>query len=183
METKTKGLTFGEAVEAMKQGKKVRRKNYPKNNYLFCREGDLIYDEKERSIGLGVIEFEATDWEIVDEKPFVLAEKEVVWDDEDGEQKFNYVKDVCESIDEDLVSFRKKDVRRAYDEILKASKAFFDGFNENGSDKYLYGVSIEKIKEIFGFEKEESKCEHEPEYDRCDVEGNTTKCKKCGAWY
>jgi len=69
--------TFMWAVEQMKQGKKVRRSIYHEGHYLMQEHLDIIIDERKISVCLGIVEFDALDWEVVeDDKDWNLAEQE-----------------------------------------------------------------------------------------------------------
>jgi hypothetical protein len=64
-----KPMTFMEAVEAMKQGKKVRRRGWFDSCSRILDEGDfwLVRKSGERSVApIDMVEVEATDWEVVE---------------------------------------------------------------------------------------------------------------------
>lgn len=62
-----KPMTFMEAVEAMKQGKKVRRREWENSEFIAMGEGgecDCIVDERDDAPLLSPVDFTATDWEV-----------------------------------------------------------------------------------------------------------------------
>jgi hypothetical protein len=72
--TKTKGLTFAEAVEALEKGKKVRRSNWRFMNQVLVRQGPMLAIEMNKQRRPYEVngapprnDAAATDWEIVDE--------------------------------------------------------------------------------------------------------------------
>tara|TARA_Y100000310_G_scaffold103997_2_gene102327 strand:- start:46 stop:429 length:384 start_codon:yes stop_codon:yes gene_type:complete len=76
-----------EAVKAMKEGKKVRRKEWGKDIaiqpacdvlcYYNCNDGKYIR--------FGIKDAEAEDWEIVKENPNSLSDKKEAWNTTEGE--------------------------------------------------------------------------------------------------
>lgn len=78
-------MTFEKALEAMKQGKKVRRKNFSNNKiYLFIKDGKILMHNPEFMIAIhrpsmfDTISILADDWEIYEEpqeEPEMTAEK------------------------------------------------------------------------------------------------------------
>jgi hypothetical protein len=69
LELANEGLSFMEAVDAMKQGKKVKRKNWTRYYYLFMSSGTIYYTaDKGRNYDEmipSLDNIEAIDWEIV----------------------------------------------------------------------------------------------------------------------
>lgn len=62
-------MNFVEAVKAMKEGKKVRRKDWGGDDYyLFSETGNIEDNYGDFQRGFPINECEATDWEIVDEE-------------------------------------------------------------------------------------------------------------------
>lgn len=57
-------MDFMEAVKAMKEGKKVKRKP----NQWFCIKDDEIYYQTGEKTSMSLEAIEATDWEIIEEK-------------------------------------------------------------------------------------------------------------------
>ena len=117
-------MNFMEAVKAMKEGKKVKRRGlYPvylnNNNFVFHNEDE----ERDYTIDIGVIE--ATDWEIVEDKK-TLSDKIISADGLHHEVK------VCIA----------QDVKEAIKEFIEWMNIHRLGINP---DKYL-----PKAKEIFG---------------------------------
>lgn len=78
-------MTFENALEAMKQGKKVRRKNFSNNKiYLFIKDGKMLMHNPEFMIAIrrpsmfDTISILADDWEIYEEplkEPEMTSEK------------------------------------------------------------------------------------------------------------
>jgi hypothetical protein len=179
---KTKYLTFAEAVDAIKQKKKVlfnivSKEGVVTPTYNFQTEfklGDYLTSESEYHFKL-----------VEEEKPFVLADKEC------------YVADCLKKYDSSESVFDSKDVRKLYNEILK--KAIVSPL--------WSAVKLSEIKELFGFEKEENvkkifvkpkdapdgypqvmgayiKCNHEPNTGkRNGINGVDEYCENCGRWY
>jgi len=132
-------MNFLEAVKAMKEGKKVRRGGWNKDNYLYLETGEIIKDD---SGYLKLPEnFEATDWEIVEEKKTLS-------------DKIFEVKNQWDCI-KDLSAYDSKDYLPLKD-VKEAIKEFIDWLFE--VEKENVGKSVEeaeetvrdKAKEIFG---------------------------------
>jgi len=117
-------MNFMEAVQAMTQGKKVRRSHYVKGAYLYLdKVGYKYWDETWHQFGLG--DFERTDWEILEEKKSLsdkhkrtCPEEELIY-----HEYIYYEKDIKESLKE-FIGWLPIDVSR--------------------------GRSMDKAKEIFG---------------------------------
>ena len=127
-------MNFLEAVEQMRQGKKVRRNQHDNTLPWVYSNGALYIIEKNgnRKIGhLCMSHFEASDWEVVEEP------KKTLWDK------------VCE-YDEDDKLLSVVNVRKALKEFLNQFNVL-KNTNED-LDKIRHSVIINKAKEIFGEE-------------------------------
>lgn len=78
---KTKGLNFLEAIELMKQGKKVKRKSFSDNSrYLWLSKDSFkqILDSKYTTYDIDLESIESTDWEEFKEKKIeTLTDKRI----------------------------------------------------------------------------------------------------------
>ena len=78
-------MDFMEAVKAMKEGKKVRRKTWSGEKYIYMAyQDDLISTQDEKLFGMWISDVEETDWEVVDDtengtsdKDWNLADKKI----------------------------------------------------------------------------------------------------------
>ena len=68
MKQKKTGLSFMEAVEAMKKGEKVRREDWDYNMSMYFVNKEIYFNPNAQGKNLMVEEIEADDWEIVEEK-------------------------------------------------------------------------------------------------------------------
>lgn len=122
-------MNFLEAVQKMKEGKKVKRSVWGSTFwYMKPNSGfeNMVYQNDILMDGVAMYNIQATDWEVVDEdKYWNLAEH---WSDEYRNQK----------------SFDTKTVKKCRDLILKD---IVDNF-ANGNFNY-YGIQ-ENIKKRFG---------------------------------
>ena len=57
-------MNFMEAVKAMKEGKKVRIKDWDQE-FIYLHESGKVLDETGEFLDFDIIEFESTDWEVV----------------------------------------------------------------------------------------------------------------------
>lgn len=60
-------MKFEEVLPALKAGKKIRRKDWNKKNYITVGEDDLIINENNYAIPFALNDFEKDNWEIVKE--------------------------------------------------------------------------------------------------------------------
>lgn len=64
---KTENMTFSEALEAMKQGYKVKRASWTAG-YIYLKNKDIVYDDCDNKFdGVSIGYIFATDWEIYNE--------------------------------------------------------------------------------------------------------------------
>ncbi len=64
---KTENMTFSEALEAMKQGYKVKRASWTAG-YIYLKNKDIVYDDCDNKFdGVSIDYIFATDWEIYNE--------------------------------------------------------------------------------------------------------------------
>lgn len=61
-------MKWEEAVKVMKEGKRVRRPNFTNNAYYYNDDGIIRLSSDNEPISPEIFLFEATDWEIVEEK-------------------------------------------------------------------------------------------------------------------
>lgn len=65
---KTENMTFSEALEAMKQGYKVKRASWTAG-YIYLKNKDIVYDDCDNKFdGVSIDYIFATDWEIYNEQ-------------------------------------------------------------------------------------------------------------------
>ena len=76
-------MKFWEAMKAMEEGKKVRNKEWTKDQYLYLSVDNEILDEKDQDVGINYIGVSGSNWEIYEEKKPV---------DEDFKKLYNYLK-------------------------------------------------------------------------------------------
>lgn len=130
-------MNFLEAVKAMKEGKKVKRKSWGNDsdyftieNGMFCQHGTEKDYSNTNTIALYLEAFEATDWEIVEEKK-TLSDK--IGYLHDSENAFCYNKDGA--------FIQVKDVKEA----LKKLSIYIEKCNDNEE-----AVDMVIVREIFG---------------------------------
>lgn len=121
-------MNFMEAVKAMKEGNKVKIKEWGKHAF-FCYKGCFIYDEEDKVPTMMCNWIESTDWEIVEEKK-TLSDLIVPKEHDTN----NY--DVPEHL-------KPEDVKEAI-------KEFIDTFTKLEVGHLHEGVMFAKAKEIFG---------------------------------
>lgn len=118
-------MNFLEAVKAMKEGKKVRRKNHIDDAYMsYVNEKFVFYGFSNTTFSLRDIE--ATDWEIYEEEKKNLSDKRTNASMENGWQ------------------YQEEDVKQSLKEFIEWLEQNYD--NHKTPDEVL----IEKAKEIFG---------------------------------
>ena len=82
-------MKFEEVLPALKEGKKIKRKNRNKINYIRIGEEDLIVDENNECFPFILEDFLADNWEIVKEK------KKVKLRDMTESQYLKFIKKYC----------------------------------------------------------------------------------------
>ena len=65
-------MNFKQAINKLKQGKKVRRPSWEENSYWISGIDDVICWTDGRNAHVHLNQIEATDWEIYEEKPKVI---------------------------------------------------------------------------------------------------------------
>ena len=126
-------MYFMEAVKLMKQGKKVRRLNYGKGAYKMLNESGFLVFQGNCSPTLNVMDFEATDWEVYEEKK-TLSDK---------------------IFDKDLEKEVGIDLSKVYVKDLKPRLIEFIDFAIISADNSVYDTQaklIPKATELFGVE-------------------------------
>ena len=113
-----------EAVSAMKQGKKVRRKNWATIKWITYviekyRPEDRIVSDKGKVDWLTVCEYEATDWEIFEETKKTLYQKETYMDDNGMRGTGFKYNDVKEALKEFIVWLKENDIVMDYNRKAK----------------------------------------------------------------
>ena len=132
-------MYFMEAVEAMKEGKKVKRKYWIDGTYLMMHEFGENYaiqahsnDHSTESAKFSTDCFEATDWEVVEEKK-TLSQKKIYCEIQEGAE-----------IGVHTGMFDPKDIKAAI-------KDFIDWATNTSRPNWLTKREMKpKAKEIFG---------------------------------
>lgn len=150
---KTKGLTFMEAVEAIKQNMIVKRSGKEVIQYwdkchrmISCDVQG--YDRKRfNEARFSLEDFEATDWEIYEEKK-TLWDKPVTI--KEG-IKFDVINgDVIEL--GGCIFFKEKDIKEHIKIFLKYLKPYFISNGRHINEIQQWNIVYDKAKEIFGEE-------------------------------
>ena len=129
-------MSFMKAVSWMKEGKKVRRSDWLTQSYIHKQlsvDEELIYHEfstHQITYISSIRDFEATDWEIVnDDKEWNLAEQEIL---------------THQDVEEDLVvAFKDNDVVKCRDLIIKDCLNLYN-------DGSLNGAVVKVVRKRFG---------------------------------
>ena len=117
-----------EAVKAMKEGKKVRRPDYGEGAYKVKRENFIGYQNESGSLPhLTFEDYEATDWQIVEEKKTLSDKKDLM---------IPATKIGVGEVQKEYFAYKEEDVKEAIKEYLKGS-----AHDDNG---------MSRAKQIFG---------------------------------
>lgn len=112
IEPKTKGLNFLEAVQAMKEGEKVRRKGWDK----LVSNCSLSY-----MVGFSVGDYDSTDWEIVDsDDDWNLAKQWTLEIPDTGEKQYTLIEHVkkCRDLILDDIDLQSENFVLKYSDVV-----------------------------------------------------------------
>ena len=130
--------TFMWAVEQMKLGKKVRRKDWEETYYIHIlndviQKSKYIYGDNYVADRFGLIDFEATDWEVVDEdKDWNLVNQSSIYEGE-GEGR----------------TYLHQDIKKCRDLIIKEIKG--NNYDHQLNNLHIkYSKIIDIINKRFG---------------------------------
>ncbi len=153
-------MNFLEAVKAMKEGKKVRRKAQYKEVYYKLREGKYISKFNGRDdVLLDLRDIEATDWEIYEEKK-TLSDKVIIERrNPTPEEREKGIKGTQEKLHPTTYNsairvvveerkYKEEDVKEFIREILNI---FIYGRTNNNKEMFTTAFQFEnKVKELAG---------------------------------
>lgn len=120
-------MNFEEAVQAMKQGNKVRRKDWDIKRFIF-KGVTGKFEEIEDYYSMGIIDFEADDWEILEETKTLSDKIE------------NTDKGICNKSDYIYVEDIKEFIQQLKEKTVE----------ELSNDNIAWGWFIELIDELAG---------------------------------